>query len=119
MDSYLDSIAKLNSRIKTCDQILCFIGEKFYSIGLSHFRFGHQKRGLIYNPFLVLVVCVIIIIRDIVSCLAKDQNISIILGDMAFNWQLKNMWYSQHIIFLSMTPFSQAIHLYFYMKKFI
>ena len=80
------------SRSDQADLALYAISDKLYLIGLSLFKVGHKRRSVSFHPVIVGLVLLLLITREIVSLLIDDRRVSMMLGDIAYKWQLKNMW---------------------------
>ena len=99
--------------LKSIDTSLHIISERLYSIGLSLFRVSDKKRSKVYNPIVVSMVLFCLMAREIVSYFIGDPRLSMMIGDLSFNWKLKPMWNLTMIIGIVICLSDQAIHLFY------
>ena len=95
-------------------------GSDFYRIGLSLFPFGSEKRKNIYNPYRIILINVIFIIRAIISSFISDDNKDIFfyIGDFAYFLDVNSRYHlnSCLIFALLITIVSHLIHIWYYKK---
>ena len=91
-EEYFRLNEKLVNDLISVENLLVVISEKLYSIGLLSIKNGSKRRKLRYNPIIIFCVSIIFVIREVLSLLLNDRNISLMLGDFAFNWRLKSIW---------------------------
>ena len=118
MDFTSEEYFKLNEKIvnelTSVENLLVVISEKLYSIGLLLVRNESNRRKLRYNPIVISSILLIFLMREVLSLLLNDRNISLMLGDFAFNWRLKSMWNLMTIIIMCQTLSLQLIHAFFH-----
>ena len=101
------------SNITSIEIILHINSERLYSIGLSLFRVSDKKRSKIHNPIVVSIVSALLLIREFVSYSMADPRLSMMIGDLSFNWKLKPMWNLTVVVGIVMCLSHQTIY-YFY-----
>ena len=74
------------------ENLLYFIGEKNYRIGLNKFNENYRERKKIYNPYFINFTIISILLREILSLFIKEDYYSIIIGDFAYNWKFRLQW---------------------------
>ena len=62
------------------------------SVGISYFEHEQIKHHWFYNKFLINAVLIIVLIRELISFLLKNRKLSLMLGDMTYNWEFKSIW---------------------------
>ena len=92
---------------------LFMISERLYSIGISMFRVSDKKRLNILNPNVVSIVLTALLVREIVSYFVGDRRLSMMIGDLSFNWMLKPMWNLSIASALVIILSHQTIHRYY------
>ena len=78
---------KRNNRVSDINiSIIPLAGTELYSRGISLFRFNNEKRQKYYNPILVFIVILIIIIRCFIALFTPkaEKQIFIYLGDYTY-----------------------------------
>ena len=98
---------------RSIETSLHIISERLYSIGLSLFRVSNQKRRKIYNPIVVSMVLFVIMAREVVSYSVDNPRLSLMIGDVSFNWKLKPMWNLTVVIAIVICLSDQALHLFY------
>ena len=101
------------SDLKSIDISLHIISERLYSIGLSLFRVANEKRPKIFHPIVLSMVMFSLLAKEIVSYLLDNPRLSMMLGDVSFNWKLKPMWNLTMADFLVVCLSVQAIHVFY------
>ena len=90
MDFTSEEYFRLNNKIlnelTSVENLLVVITEKLYSNGLLLIKNDSNKRKLRYNPITISSILLIFVMREVLSLLLNDRNISVMLGDFAFNW---------------------------------
>ena len=58
-------------------------GNHFYQIGLTFYRFADEERTEFHNPYAILILTLVIILRSIISMVIPEDNetLHIIIGD--------------------------------------
>ena len=105
------------SDITSIDSALHIMSERVYSIGLSLFRVSNEKRPKIMNPIVVTSVLSVLLIREIVSYSVADPRLSMMIGDMSFNWKLKPMWNLTVVVGILICLSHQTIHYFYGMRN--
>ena len=90
----MDSIYELSEKIKSTQNVLNVLTVKLYSIGSLFIENDFIKRKIRFNLLITSLSLSIILMREVLSLLLKNRNISLMLGDFAFDWKLKSMWNS-------------------------
>ena len=98
------------SDITSIEITLHVISERLYSIGLSLFRVSDKKRSKIHNPIVLSIVSSLLLVREIVSYFMADPRLSMMIGDISFNWKLKPMWNLTVVFAIMMSLSHQSIH---------
>ena len=101
------------SDLRSIETSLHIISERLYSIGLSLFRVSDEKRPKIYNPFVVSMVLLVFMTREVVSYSVDNPRLSLMIGDVSFNWKLKPMWNLTMVIGNVICLSVQAIHVFY------
>ena len=101
------------SNITSIETSLHIISERLYSIGLSLFRVSNEKRPKISNPIVVTIVLFVFMVREVVSYSLDNPRLSMMIGDLSFNWKLKSMYNLTVVIGIVICLSVQAIHLFY------
>ena len=110
----MDSVSDLSEKIKSKQNLLNVLTVKLYSIGSLFVSNIRIKRKVIFNPTMILINFFIVFVRQVLSLLLNDRNISLMLGDFAFKWKLKSMWNSILIIAILQTSSILVVHFQFH-----
>ena len=62
------------------------------SVGITYFEHEQIKHHWVYNKILINTVIIIVLIREIISLLLKNRELSLMLGDMTYDWEFKSIW---------------------------
>jgi len=91
-------------------------GSHFYTIGLSHYKFGDSNRSRFNNPYFIFINLLVIIIKNVLSLILKTKNIStsIFLGDYVFFISMRYQLYLFQIIGFLHILIIQLIHYWYY-----
>ena len=101
------------SDLKSIDISLQIISERLYSIGLSLFRVANEKRPKIFHPIVVSMVLFCLLTKEIVSYSLDNPRLSMMIGDLSFNWKLKPMWNSTVANFILVCLSVQSLHAFY------
>ena len=101
------------SDLTSIEITLHIISERLYSIGLSLFRVSAKKRPKILHPMIVSLVLIVYLTREIISYYIGDPRLSMMIGDISFNWKLKPMWNLTLVVAIIICLSVQAIHLFY------
>ena len=101
------------SNITSIEITLHIMSKKLYSIGLSLFRVSNEKRPKILHPIVVTIVLFVFMIREIVSYSVNNSCLSMMIGDLSFNWKLKPMWNLTMVVGIVICLSVQAMHLFY------
>ena len=94
-----------------------FISEKLYLYEVSFFKLGDTKRKIFYHPILIVSILFIILMRELTSLIFNDPALSLLIGDIVYNWRLKSM-FNLTIIFGDLVSFNiMIIHFYHSFKN--
>ena len=93
------SISKMLSKVVFIDELIYLIGEMVYRRGGHKFNNNYRKRSLLFNPFVINIVMIVIIIREIISLFITNEYLSKIIGDVAYNLKFKYQF--KVILFIS------------------
>ena len=80
------------------------------SIGVTYLQQEHIKHHWFYNKILINLTLLLLLLRDITSFLIDDRRVSLMLGDMAFNWEFKPIWNLIMITGISLILSVRALH---------
>ena len=105
------------SDIISIEITLHIISERLYSIGLSLFRVSNEKRSKILHPIVVTSVISVLLLREIVSYSVADPRLSMMIGDLSFNWKLKPMWNLSMVVANLICLSHQTIHYFYGMRN--
>src|SRR5882724_7874399 len=83
------SLSKMLSNIEFIENMIYLIGEMVYRRGGHKFNDNYRKRSLLFNPFVINIVFIVIIIREIISLFITNEYLSQIIGDFAYNLKFK------------------------------
>ena len=108
---------KIISDLRSIDISLHIISERLYSIGISLFRVSDKKRSKVFHPIVVSTVLIALMTREVVSYFIGDPRLSLMIGDMSFNWKLKPMWNLTMVDGMILCLSAQAIHLFYGMTN--
>jgi hypothetical protein len=89
-----------------------------YSIGLSLFPFGSQKRNRFHNPFFISLIICVQILKSLIALLMKEDKYKLLLiGD--FTYFLNDRYFMNAAIILwgILALFSQLLHYWKYYKN--
>jgi hypothetical protein len=89
-----------------------------YSIGLSLFSFGSQKRNRFHNPFFISFIICVQILKSLIALLMKEDKYRLLLiGD--FTYFLNDRYFMNAAIILwgILALFSQLLHYWKYHKN--
>ena len=106
-------MSKMISNLRSIEISLHIISEKLYSIGLSLFRVSNENRPKILHPIVVTMILFVFMTREIVSYSLDNRRLSMMIGDISFNWKLKPMWNMTMIIGIVICLSDQALHLFY------
>src|SRR5882724_7355448 len=81
--------SKMLSKIEFIDNMIYLIGEMVYRRGGHKFNDNYRKRSLLFNPFVINIVFIVIIIREIISLFIINEYLSQIIGDYGYKLQFK------------------------------
>ena len=117
-EEYFELNEKIVNELTSVENLLVVISEKLYSNGLLLIKNESNKRKLRYNPIVISSISLIVFIREVLSLLLNDRNISLMLGDFAFNWRLKSMWNLIVITSVCFASSNQIIHLFYHRMNY-
>src|SRR4051812_14196596 len=80
---------------------------RYYSsnIGVSHLKLHTLKLSTFYKGCFVNLVLSVVLVRDLVSLCLNNEQVSLWLGDIAFNKKFKTIW-NFMIIIVGLTTLS-------------
>src|SRR5882724_6201046 len=84
------SLSKMLSNIEFIENMIYLIGEMVYRRGGHKFNDNYRKRSLLFNPFVINIIFIVIIIREIISLFITNEYLSQIIGDFTYNLKFKN-----------------------------
>ena len=84
------------------------------SVGVIHFHQEHIKHHWLYNRILINFILIVVLLREITSLLSNDRRVSLMLGDMAFNWEFKPIWNLIVMTAITLTLSVRALHYWHY-----
>ena len=117
-EEYFELNEKIMNELTSVENLSVVISEKLYSIGLLLIKNESNRRKLRYNPIVISSISLIVFIREVLSLSLNDRNISLMLGDFAFNWRLKSMWNLIMITNIAINLSSQIIHLIYHRMNY-
>ena len=117
-EEYFELNEKIVNELTSVENLLVVISEKLYSIGLLLFKNETKRRKLKNNPIVISSIILIFLMREVLSLLMNDRNISLMLGDFAFNWRLKSMWNLVLITSVCIALSNQIIHLIYHRMNY-
>ena len=95
-------------------------GSDLYRIGLSLFPFGSQQRNKYHNPYIIISIFIVFMLRLIVSLILSDDNynIFIYIGDFAYFLDKESRLYLNSTIFFCIFFLfvSHLMHFWYYKK---
>src|SRR5882724_7374550 len=94
-----NSNSKMLSKVVFIDELIYLIGEMVYRRGGHKFNDNYRKRSLLFNPFVINIVMIVIIIREIISLFITNEYLSQIIGD--FSYKLKFKYQYKVLVFIS------------------
>ena len=97
------------------DRICNYISAK----GISYFHHEQIKHHWFYNKILINTILIILLIIELTSLLSNNRRMSLMLGDMAFNWEFKSIWNLIIIIGISLTLLTSCLHYWHYKQGHI
>src|SRR5882724_189313 len=83
------SLSKMLSNIEFIENMIYLIGEMVYRRGGHKFNDNYRKRSLLFNPFVINIVFIVIIIREIISLFITNEYLLQIIGDFAYKMRFK------------------------------
>src|SRR5882724_7276500 len=86
----MNKISKILSKVVFIDELIYLIGEMNYRRGGHKFNDNYRKRSLLFNPFVINIIFIVIIIREIISLFITNEYLSQIIGDFTYNLKFKN-----------------------------
>ena len=104
------------SQLRTKHILLAF-KEVFYRRGIYWFRCGHRKRKLIHSPIVTLIVCSILIARELAFLLIKDKTWLTLLSDYVPTGTLWLHWHIALCIWFFYFLSSTLCHMWFYYRN--
>jgi len=85
----MNKISKILSKVVFIDELIYLIGEMNYRRGGHKFNDNYRKRSLLFNPFVINIVFIVIIIREIISLFITNEYLLQIIGDFAYKMRFK------------------------------
>ena len=76
------------------------------TVGISYFEHEQVKHRWFYNRILINTISVIQLIRVSTLLLLKNGGLSLMLGDMTYNWEFKSIW---NLIMINSTMMTLSI----------
>ena len=58
----------------------------------NHKQFRSNKRFIFFNPILVNIILIILLIKNIISIFIENDNISKLLSDFSHDWDFSIQW---------------------------
>src|SRR5882724_1597811 len=99
-----NSNSKMLSKVVFIDELIYLIGEMVYRRGGHKFNDNYRKRSLLFNPFVINIVMIVIIIREIISLFITNEYLSQIIGDysykLKFKYQFKVLVFTYYLIII-------------------
>jgi len=85
-------------------------GSHLYTVGLSHFSFGNQKRHIFYNPLIVFTITLLLSVRFLSLLVINDLSLFLYLGDFSHLFNIRYQYNIAVFLFCIMTIISQILH---------
>jgi len=82
-------MSKMLSKVVFIDELIYLIAEMVYRRGGHNLNDNYRKRSLLFNPFVINIVFIVIIIREIISLFITNEYLSQIIGDFSYKYQFK------------------------------
>lgn len=113
----MQNLKVILSKIITIQSSIIFLNKYIYSIGLSQYGSESQRRHRIFNPIFIAIVNVLLIIRELVTLIFNNENLSIIFGDFAIKWKFKVHWSVVVVLTIILVTNIQILDFWYYYLK--
>ena len=110
-------LAHMRSR-KNIKSILYSIRELLYGFGISFVKPSlESKRRKFFDPLYITIINVVIMSKDFSSMIVNNDTFSIIVGDYAYKWKLKNQFNLLMVLTFILPVGTHLFHFLYYRKK--
>ena len=85
----------MDEKLNLIESLIYLFGKHYWSIGLTN------TKGFVFNPIVVTVIPIVVIIRNILLIINNDKYISKILADFSHDWEYGIQWKILEILWFS------------------
>ena len=104
-----------SKEIVQCEKYLAYFCLYCSHSSVSRYKYVSIKTPIIFNEVLMNFILIAILVRDLISLMINNEHVSLMLGDIAFNWRDKSLW-NIDVILAALTALGNRFLHYYYSK---